>query len=199
MQEKVREFIDVQRPAREEFYSLIERFGELNASEQKEALAELIKKDPDFLDPYLLLFEILDAEGRGDEATKLLDEAYKRALRLVLNDQGNWPDVLEWGWIENRHIIRTFLTKAVDLWLEEKNDEALEILRNLFRSNPNDNPGTRYYILAIRKGMTPREFFTTFDREGFFDSSIEEWFQSHFMEFPDEFEWWIEYLKGLGE
>ncbi len=179
------------RPAREEFYSLIERFGELDSEEQKKALLQLIKKDPDFLDTYLLLFEILDSEGQSEEASRLLDEAYRRALNLILDEKGRWPKRLEWGWIENRHIIRTFLTKAVDLWISGETEQALEILRNLFRANPNDNPGTRYYILAIRMGMTPREFFSKFEREGFFDSSVDEWFLEHYMEYPDEFEWWV--------
>lgn len=63
-------------------------------------------------------------------------------------------DILEWGWLENRHIIRTILNKAISLWENNHMDEALNLFRNLLKTNPNDNVGARYYILAIRMNMS---------------------------------------------
>ena len=92
-------------------------------------MKQLIEKDPDYFDPYLFLSEIFRAENSEEEAEKLLNEAYNRAIELITDKKGNWPDVLAWLWYENRHIISTIVNKAVFLWKAKKNDEALEIFR----------------------------------------------------------------------
>jgi len=89
------------------------------------------------------LYGILLEENKNREAEVILDEAYRRALALITDEKGNWPDSLPWGWLENRHIIRTLVNKAVSLWDQGKTDEALEMFRKLLRTNPSDNAGVR--------------------------------------------------------
>jgi len=187
---KVREFIDEDRPVMSKYYDLMEREHSMKRSSVKRRLRQLIKEDPDFLDTYLSLYWILLEEGKKEEAEKILDEAYRRALNLITDKKGRWPDLLEWGWLENRHIIRTLVNKGISLWDEGDTEEALKIFRKLLKMNPNDNPGVRYFILAIRMGMSLGEFDKKFDKGGYWTSEIVEWFDTNYKLFPEEFEWW---------
>ena len=174
----------------DDYYGLCERCTGRNAKTIKRELRRLIEKDPDFLDSYLLLFEILQDEDNFPEAEKVLDEAYHRAVNLITDKKGNWPDILRWSWLENRHIIRTIVNKALLLWDENKAEEALDLLRKLLLTNPNDNVGARFNILGIRMNMSFEEFENRFNKGGFYDSEIMRWFGENYSQFPDEFEWW---------
>lgn len=172
------------------YYDLIEGYPGEERPGLRKNLNSLIEKDPDFLDPYLVLCEIWEDEGNSKEADSLLDVAYKRALKLILDKDGNWPDILEWGFLENRHIIRTILNKAISLWDHQAADEALEIFRKLLHTNPNDNAGARYFILAIRRNMTFKEYEDRFDKGGYYDMDTEKWFAKNYTKFIGEFEQW---------
>ncbi|MGQ9809783.1 MAG: tetratricopeptide repeat protein, partial [bacterium] len=124
-----REFVDAERQVTKEWYDLIERAENLGIEGIKMEALKLIKKDPDFLDPYTLLFEILEDEGDSEGAEAMLDEAYTRAVRLITDKDGNWPDSLEWGYPENRHIIRALINKGLWLWSNGENEDALAIFR----------------------------------------------------------------------
>jgi len=142
-----------------------------------------------------LLYEILQEEGDLQEAERVLDEAYDRALKLIKDKKGNWPDLLRWGWLENRHIIRTILNKAISLWESKKMMNALDLFRKLLKTNPGDNVGARYYILAIRMDMSLKEFEKRFDRGGYYDNKLVAWFDKNYKNFPDEFDWWEKVIE----
>lgn len=161
-------------------------------------LKRLIEEDPDFLDPYLELYEIYQVENKDHKARQTLDEAYERAIDLITDKQGNWPDALLWGFLENRHIIRTLLNKALLEWEDGNNDKALELLRSLLRTNPNDNVGARDYILAIRMGFSMYGFEDRFNKGGYYDMDLTIWFEEHARKFPDEFGWWFEEMEERG-
>ncbi len=197
MSKQIREFLDKDHEVMDEYYGLCESYDERNVKTAKRQLQRLIQKDPDFLDSYLFLFEILLNEGNFSKAEKILDQAYARAINLITDKDGNWPDVLRWSWLENRHIIRTIVNKAVSLWDQGKSEPALDLLRKLLRTNPNDNPGVRYYILGIRLNLSLEEFENRFDRGGFWDRDIEEWFRKNWNKFPDEFGWWEKAIEEL--
>ena len=150
----------------------------------------MIKKDPDFLDTYLLLYSILQKENKLEEAELVLDDAYNRAINLIMDKNGNWPDVLEWGWMENRHVIRTILDKAICLWCHAQFDEALDLFRKLLKTNPSDNVGAREYILAIRMNMSFVDFEERFNKGGFYDQDLDDWFEENYKKFPEEFGRW---------
>lgn len=190
MAEQPREFVDKDHEVMGIYYDLCEEYDGSNVSSIKRQLKQLIEKDPDFLDSYLRLYEILQDEGNLPEAEKVLDEAYERAVKVITDKKGNWPDVLEWGWLENRHIIRTILNKAISLWRSGETDSALDLLRKLLRTNPGDNVGARDFILAIRMDMSFEEFELRFNRGGYYDMELTEWFDENYRKFPDEFEWW---------
>ncbi|KXA97299.1 hypothetical protein AKJ38_01520 [candidate division MSBL1 archaeon SCGC-AAA259I14] len=177
------------------YYELCERYGGGDVGPLKRQLSELIEEDPDFLDPYLMLYSILEDEGNLHEAEAMLNVAYERALELITDEEGRWPDKLEWGWLENRHIIRSILNKAISLWGNGETEEALELFRKLLATNLADNVGARKYILAIRMGMSLEEFEDRFNKGGYYDSEVMEWFDENYERFSDEFDQWEEMVE----
>jgi hypothetical protein len=194
-----REYVDKGRAVMSLYYNLCDdvyaKHEGRNTRAIKRQLKQLIERDPDFLDPYLLLCDLFLEEDNLLEAERTLNAAYERALSLITDTKGNWPDVLEWGWLENRHIIRTILSKAMALWISGETGSALDVLRQLLKTNPGDNVGARNYLLAIRMGMRFDEFETRFNKGGYYDSDLVNWFEANYKKFPDEFEWWAKELE----
>lgn len=190
MSKRLREHVDEDHKVMSAYYDLCEKYNGRNAKSIKRQLTQLIDKDPDFLDSYLLLYEILQDEGNLPGAEKILNDAYERAMKLITDKKGKWPDVLEWGWLENRHIIRTILNKAISLWESREIDDALNLFRKLLKTNPGDNVGARDYILAIRMNMSFEEFENRFNKGGYYDTELSDWFDENYKKFPDEFGWW---------
>ena len=186
-------FEDTERPVREKFQQLMEQGKPSGLEELIDQLQALITEDPDFLEPYLVLDEIYTETGKTDKAAEVVEQAFSRALHLITDDQGNWPDEIPWGVIENRHIVRAILHKAISEWEQRNWQDALDLLRLLLMTNPNDNVAARYYILAIRMGFTFKGFEDRFNKGGYYDSELNEWFDEHVNRFPDEFEWWLKY------
>jgi tetratricopeptide (TPR) repeat protein len=190
MAEKQREYVDKNHNVMGAYYDLCEEYDGGNAESIKKQLTGLIKKDPDFFDSYLLLYEILQDENKFAEAEDVLNNAFEKAIKLITDKDGNWPDILEWGWLENRHIIRTVLNKAISLWTDGKADIALDLFRKLLKTNPGDNVGAREFILAIRMDMSYDEFEDRFNKGGYYDRETIDWFEKNYKSFPDEFGWW---------
>lgn len=184
------EFVDKRREVSRMYNDLLERLKDLPVSTFKKELQKLINRDPDFFDSYLLLAELYFEEGATEARNRLIDQAYQRAIRLITDEKEQWPKRLEWGWLQNRHIIRTLVTKGIQLWESGNNQEALALFRNLLQSNPNDNPGVRFFILAIRMGMRYEDFQRRFEKEGFYDETLCDWFDKNYKNWPDEFDWW---------
>ena len=137
-------------------------------------------------------------EGNLSEAEKIFNEAYERSLKLIMDKKGNWPDVLEWGWLENRHIIRTILNKAISLWKIGETDGVLNLFRKLLKTNPGDNVGARDYILAIRMNMSFEDFEKRFNKGGYYDTDLSDWFDKNYKRFPDDFDWWEKEVEKYG-
>jgi len=193
----VNEFIDKDRKVAAAYYDLQEKYDGTNAKTTKTKIEKLIKEDPDFFDTYLLLLNILEDEGKFEEAAQILEVAFNRAINIITDKNGNWPDMLEWGLLENRHIIRTILNKAILLWDFKQFDEALDLLRKLLKTNPGDNIGARDYILAIRMNMSFEDFEKRFNKGGFYDNELSDWFEKNYKKFPDEFGWWEKAMKKI--
>jgi len=92
-------------------------------------------------------------------------------------------------------LLRTFVNKAVSLWKDKKNDEALVLFRKLLKTNPGDNPGVRNYILAIRMNMSFAEYENRFNKGGYYNMESVEWFDENYKKFPDEFGWWEKVME----
>ncbi len=97
---------------------------------------------------------------------------------------------MEWGWHENRHIIRTILVKAINYWDNNKTEKALVLLRKLLSTNVYDNVGARNYILAINMGMSHESFKKRFEKDGYYTQELTDWFDKNYSKFPSEFSQW---------
>ena len=179
-------------PGVDRYRKIVEIFrsSEIEASINK--LFDLIEEDPFFFDPYLTIVDLLKEAELPDESASLLERAYKMAVQLITDKKGNWPDKLRWRFPENRHIIRTLTSRAVMYWKEDQKEEALSLFDRLVNMNPNDNGGNRYFILAIKMGMSFQGFMARFDKSGYYDNEIIEWFDTHHGKFQAEFKWWDE-------
>ncbi len=170
-------------------------------------LQALIKQQPDYLDPYLLLCDVYAREKRYTQADKTLEKAYQRALALILDDLGRWPDEIPWLHLDNRPIVRTLLQKARQLWHAGTVDpeswrRAFAIHENILRTNPNDNAGARYLVLAMLERMAPDEFDERFTAWKEYVGEVsngqdEPWFQLNAPK-HQELRWWLAYAKAQG-
>ena len=80
-----------------DYYDIQENLSEDNIIESIDKLKILIKKNPDFYDSYSMLSELLEYNGEYNESKKQTIISYERALKLILDKSGKWPDRLEWG------------------------------------------------------------------------------------------------------
>lgn len=162
-------------------------------------LKKLIKIDPSFLDSYSLAAKLHRDLNDEKKATELEEKAYNIALKTMRDSQGNWPGTIEWGWLENRHIVRAINGWAYNLWHRGKTNEALEIFRKLLKSNLNDNVGARYSILAIRLGLNHDydEEFAHPNGHGLDVGKTLKWWDKNYKKFPDEFTEWQKYIDEM--
>jgi len=167
-EKRQREYVDKDHEVMQAYYNLYEKYSGRNAKTIKRKLKQLIERYPDFLDSYVFLYQILQDEGNLEEADKTLNVAYERALMLITDKKGKWSDILEWGWLENRHIIKAILNKAISLWKNEEVDNAVDLFGKLLKTNPKDNVGARNFILAIRIDMSFDRFENRFNKGGYY-------------------------------
>ena len=191
----MKEFIDKFHPISNQYFSIMDRFTGKNAPYIIPRLKKLIEKDPTYFEPYNSLVDLLMLSGKESKAIGYMNQASRRALSQIVDRKGNWPDRLKWSIIENRHIIKAIFNRALLYWDEGQSEEALDLLRKLLRSNPNDNIGARDYILAIRMNMTYDQFEERFNKGGFYDLDLVEWFDRNYKKFRDEFDWWERTIK----
>lgn len=193
MEKETIEFIDADHRVMDQYHELLQEDLEEKVLIKK--LKAIIKKDPTFFDSYSYLSQILEGQGKLQESLILLNKGYDKCLNLILDEDKNWPDRMEWGWFENRHILRLLLNKGLSEWKIGNKVSALDILRKQLELNPNDNVGVRQFILAIRMGLTLSQFEKKFDKGGYYDSELMDWFDSNFKKFPAEFSGWISHFE----
>ena len=159
------------------------------------ALKAMIKKDKNFFDPYITLYEYYLMDRDFKNAIKIMEQGFQRAIDLIDKD-GKFPDILNWGFIENRHIIRMIFNFAIFIWANDDDKEiALNIFMELLKSNPNDNIGARYSIVAILEGFESQdaleEKFESKDGMGMDGMALERWFNKAAQKHIDIIGWWL--------
>ena len=191
-------FYDKDHPEMSQYYDLLDK--KLSKAAFLREMRNLIQKNPDFYDPFLVVANILKDDGKEKEAMNILYTAYERAIKRIVDKEGNFPKELHWGWLENRHLIRTIQAWAFELWEQDKPEEALEIFRKLLHSNPGDNIGARHSILAILMKLKANyeDKFASENAPGYLDGfKLCKWFDDNSKKFPEEFGWWEEAVKRL--
>ena len=194
-EDKPYEFVDIDRyEISEIYYEFLDSDEADDYRKSEKILLSMIKQDPYFFDPYTVLHEYYLNENKTKKAFDLMAKGYKKAMELIINN-GKFPDILPWGYIENRHIIRVLFNFATLLWLANKKDDALNIMLNLLKSNPSDNIGARYSIVGLLEGFESQEHLEEYfdGGNGYVDwEKQEEWFQKNAIKYQDILGWWFE-------
>ena len=195
-EDEVYEFLDKDRFAVNEMYwEFIESEDAEHIEKSISILKNIIKKDPDYFDPYITLHEYYLENDEPNKAIVVLVEGYDRAMDLVMVD-GEFPDELLWGFLENRHIVRMIFNYALLMWRLEDTERAVSLMLQLLRSNPGDNIGARYYIVAILEGFESEEAleadFMEDDKEYLDWQKQEEWFQEKVVKHRNMLGWWLD-------
>ena len=163
-------------------------------------LQGIIKKDPDYFDPYITLHEYYLMDDKQKKAIEIMERGFQRAIDLIDND-GRFPDELPYGFIENRHIIRMIFNFAMFIWENSDKDIALNIFMQLLQSNHGDNIGARYSIVAILEGYNSQEEWEEqFESEsgiGLEYGAVEEWFYEVAQKHLDVIGWWFDLEETL--
>ena len=191
--EQIEEFVDKERwEMAGHFYDIYEDILLVNDLERR--LEQFIREDPLFFEPYLLLADVLEDEGHLEQADEMRETAFQKAVRRVVNKDGKFPKVIRWTHVENRHIIRAIHKGALLRWKQGKAEEAMEVLRRLLKSNPTDNTGVRYDLLALKMHLGPdySDLFLSPQEETVDPNQMDGWFNAHSKAFPEEFAWWWE-------
>jgi tetratricopeptide (TPR) repeat protein len=162
----------------------------LGIEEAESFLLNLIDKAPKFIQPYADLCVLYFEFGRTEEELAAIEAAgFVMSKSLVVDKDGNFPDLLEWGYMENRPIIRFLNMGAEELWEEDDLDAAKELYEGLLRSNWMDNIGARYCLLAIYQGMSFEDYDNNFEAEDGLGKDIDKWFGKGFKKYPLLVEW----------
>ena len=171
------EFIDETRIAAEKYVALMETNHE-DMEAFKETLNELVSFDSNYLDSYNTLYSIALSEEDYLGAEIMMNRAFDKALQLIGNTDGEtWPSSLSWKHKQNQHIIRTFLNKAVDFWMEDKWAEAKNILKFLTETNPKEGLGFDFYLLAVSHKRVYSEFLDEYTDNGVTNAEGLAWFE----------------------
>jgi len=194
---QIDEFIDKHHKVSTEFYEFMD--NDLSNGQVKRAMKKFIEEDPLYFEPYLVLIDLFLEEGNYLEAKKYLKTAFQKAIMKIVDKKGNWPKIMEWGWLENRHVIKIIERWGIELWEEGNTKEALNIFENLLKTNPRDNIGARYSILAIKMNLnTSYELQFQSSLPGFIDAGeITKWFEENSRKFSDDFDWWWKEIEKV--
>lgn len=188
------EFIDEDRFEVQEIYWDFLEQGGRNTKKNLKELQKMVKKDPNFFDPYIIIADYHRENNQPRDAFDIVKEGYNRAMNLVIK-KGRFPDDLSWLYSENRHIIRIIFHYGMLMWEHGEKDEALRIFQQLLASNTHDNIGARYAIVALLEGIPSmrayEEKFTTKDGNMDMDK-IEIWFRRGTNKYPTQIGWWLE-------
>ncbi len=161
-------------------------------------LVDIIHQDPNFFDPYMELYHFYNLfKGFEEQAAAVLEEAYTLALKMITDKKGNWPDVIEWHWQENRNVIRALIGGAITRWKENKPALARVTLRNILKTNPSDNPGVRFLILAINEKMSYQAYQKRFEKDNTLAHVTYDWFNENSKKYPEDFEWWEKVMAEM--
>ncbi|MBI9104682.1 MAG: tetratricopeptide repeat protein [Spirochaetales bacterium] len=167
----MRVYEDKERATTLEYYQLQEDFNGENIIDTIEGVKEIIKRDPDYYDPAIFLADILEKAGEDEASEELYKKAGERALELITAEDGDWPDKLLWEWLGNRHIIRALINMGIVFWKRNRKQDAVDLFEKLLKTNPEDNGGVRFYLLAILEGISCDEYAIQFQNSADPDDS----------------------------
>ena len=159
----------------EEYHHEFSGLSEERAENLEEQLSIIIQNHPQFLIAYQELYSLYQEQERWSELELIIFRGYAIAKGLVIKD-GKFPEEMLWGFQENRPVIRFLLYGADMQWKLGNTEEAKYIYEGLLNSNPHDNIGARFILLAICEGMTADKFDDKFQDGELFEEQMT-WFE----------------------
>ena len=162
----------------EKIYELKEQWDGTNGIGIRRKLNALIKEAPDLIEAYNFRHDILQLEDHLVAMDKEAKRAYQAVITNYFSDE-QFPESMEWGFLENRPILRALYNYAVSCWHPQDKDKAVELFEKLLKMNPNDNQGVRFCLLALYEGMWKKQFFDDMD-----ESERLVWFQGNHDKYP---------------
>lgn len=149
-----------------------------------EYLINLTEKAPYFLQSYeyaLAMTEVIEPTKELEELQAFLFQKWVEACQFIAAKDEIFGKKIEWGWMENRPLIRGLCHEANSLWMQGEIKEANKLFKNLYKANPSDNLGIRYSIKATDKGMSIDEFHSRFLQtdelsNGYKEKELLKWF-----------------------
>ena len=92
----MRDFIDIPHQVSSAYEAFYDALGEESMDDAaRDKLRAFIKLDPDYLIPYLMLANYYNDHGEMDACRDILQVGYDRALKLILDWTGRWPERME--------------------------------------------------------------------------------------------------------
>jgi tetratricopeptide (TPR) repeat protein len=132
-------------------------------------LVNLTSKAPDFLSPYefaLSMLSLLEPDKDLLDLQKDLESRWIQACERIAQKEDIFNRTVEWGFLENRPLIRGLFNKANKLWEAGQIKDAHELFSKIYKTNENDNIGARYSVKATGEGMSYEEFEKRFTVDG---------------------------------
>ncbi len=114
----------------------------------KSILHSVIDAFPEHIDAKHHLAVCLKEQGEFQVAYNLWEEAVEIGTQCFPANVSMADMRLEWTWLENRPFLRAYEAFGVDLYEQDRLEEALTVFNNLLSLNPADNQGIR--ALAIK-------------------------------------------------
>lgn len=137
-------------------------------------LLTVIEQSPLFIPAYEYALEMLYELEPNEELTKQIENIEKKRLSNAMK-VAEMDDIfnkkVEWGWLENRPLVRAIYYNGYRMWEQGDFNGANDIFLKLYKSNENDEVGARFAIKATSEKMTPKEFdkkFVGIDDDGTF-------------------------------
>tara|TARA_R110001592_G_scaffold60311_4_gene183315 strand:+ start:3089 stop:3700 length:612 start_codon:yes stop_codon:yes gene_type:complete len=137
-------------------------------------LIQIIDEYPQFLTAYQELYSLYEEQERFAEQDLITFRGYAIAKSLVIKN-GKFPEEMHWMFQENRPVIRFLYLGAEMQWVLGNVEEAKYIFEGLLNSNPYDNIGARFVLLAINEEMSADEFDDKFQDGELFEEQMK-WF-----------------------
>ena len=126
-------------------YQTIDAIENSNAFAKKILILEkAIEKYPHYYDFYVILFDTyIERDGEAD--MNIIKKGYILAIdRLKKENSGKLPEVMNWCFIENRHIHRIIYNYAERLAQIQEYKKSNKLLNTLLRLHPSDSIGARF-------------------------------------------------------
>ncbi len=158
-------------------------------AETESFLKKCIQEAPLLISPYEKLCWLYKEAGMNKKMREADKKGFEATVKVIRDKKGALPEIMEWGWVENRPLIGFISRRAIHYWREGKEEDAKMWFEYLLNSNVGDNVGIRYYWLCMQEGISHDEFIERFVEEDVYKQEVFTWFDTTYPQYPFLVEW----------